>query len=68
MLVKEDVEVIVNNAAGLSIGLASNVPSAICFADKEAGFLDEGFEVLAVAAETLEGSSVPHVLEVSEPD
>lgn len=54
------------NALGVSIGLALSVQSTIRSTDVGVGLIDEELDVLAVAAGTLEGSSVPHVSQPSE--
>ena len=67
-LVSEIVGVNIVNAVGVVIGLAASVRSALCSTGSRAGLIDKELDVLAVAAGTLEGSSVPHLLlQVSEP-
>ncbi len=66
-LVSEIVGVNVVIAVGVVIELAASVRSALCSTGSEVGLVDKELDVLAVAAGTSEGSSVPHVLQVSEP-
>ena len=54
------------NAIGVPIGLALSVSSTIRSTDVGVGLIDEELDVLAVAAGTLEGSSLPHVSQPSE--
>lgn len=63
----EKLEVVVLvNALGVFIGLAMTVPLASSI-KTEVGLIDGEFNVITVAEGTLEGSSVPHVSQLSEP-
>lgn len=65
-LIKKLEGVVVVNALGVPIGLAMTVPPANSM-KTEVGLIDGKFVVITVAEGTLEGSSVPHVSQLSEP-